>query len=932
MRNTNNANDSIARARDFPSSLSVIFMLFCAVFARTANAQIGAIPQIAVPGGPSSIEPVDLNADGATDLVVATYSANAITILMGSNSGSFTQTLLLTPAAATKPLNAHVADLNQDGKLDLVASFSGGINAGFFVYLGDGAGGFSQLSNTQYYGNVDTRLSDWNHDGYTDILTLSSAVNILADYPCIKAFNNNGSAVFAPSTVWNITFPTITFTKATWSDIAAGDIHGNGQIGVAGTYYGGYTQGGMDQTFYYYVSGLMTYSFGTSYHNLGTTKYVSIAFGDYDQDGITDCILGDALANVNVYKMNAGVISASWFMADSPRSLQLTDVNNDSIPDLVCVSPTDHALLYRLGTGAGNYGIAHSIGTGGVAPMAVAFPVLSPFNLRVGLVANQGSDSMSAFPLSAAGIGDAHTRPVEFTEIDQPDSPAFFGVRSADLDLDGNRDLVAVGINQFTILKGHGDGTFDTTTSISVAQGLNANSGSRIFALADMNHDGRADLISTTNSAPLAICLNNGVGGFGAATTFGNSASGFDSVTMVDLDSDGNTDALVVNPAGHFVRAMRGDGSGGFTTVGDTPFGSNSGSDYRIAAGDFDGDGNPDIVKSAFQWNNLELYTGTGTGTFNSPSTIATGNYWNNRIAAGDFNFDGALDVLLESASSVSPLTSNIISIALFGGNGNGTFQNPVAGTSFSAGFVFEAAEGDMNSDGYLDAMTVVRTLHNYGQVGSTGTGGSLTTLGYTEAHANVQMSDASGGFAATMMEVPIRYNINWNKSSPVDVSDLNSDGRLDLAPAQPVVLLNSSHLPAGVSIYGAGTHGCGGAHGLMPLGEPTVGNPQFGMISTNAPPNSLGVELDCDAQNPIGTDAFSLGFTLFLDLNNATYLGSFDMTSDADGYGVGVTNIPNNPAIVGSTIYSQVLWYDPSCPATFFGLTSSPGAAVTIQ
>jgi hypothetical protein len=117
----------------------------------------------------------DLNGDGNLDLAVITSAQddNSVHIFLGDGTGNFT-------AGDTFPTNQDGAnvtpgDLNNDGKLDLVASGAGPENDnGNFIttFLGNGSGSFTQVQDIQLGpGNTKgyTALGDFNEDGNLDV-------------------------------------------------------------------------------------------------------------------------------------------------------------------------------------------------------------------------------------------------------------------------------------------------------------------------------------------------------------------------------------------------------------------------------------------------------------------------------------------------------------------------------------------------------------------------------------------------------------------------------------------------------------------------------------------------------------------------------------------------------------------------------------------
>src|SRR5262245_56612656 len=127
------------------------------------------------------------------------------------------------------------------------------------------------------------------------------------------------------------------------------------------------------------------------------------------------------------------------------------------------------------------------------------------------------------------------------------------------------------------------------------------------------------------------------------------------------------------------------------------------GGSFDVKAGDFNGDGNPDLATANFYDDTVSVLLGNADGTFQPAQTAAVGPYPRS-LAVGDFNNDGNLDLVTTIHAG-----SGGIDISILLGNGDGTFA---AEMQKRLGYypALYVATGDLNADGKLD---LVATLEN---------------------------------------------------------------------------------------------------------------------------------------------------------------------------------------------------------------------------
>jgi hypothetical protein len=125
------------------------------------------------------------------------------------------------------------------------------------------------------------------------------------------------------------------------------------------------------------------------------------------------------------------------------------------------------------------------------------------------------------------------------------------------------------------------------------------------------------------------------------------------------------------------------------------------------AVGDFNGDGQADMVVVNRGSNSVSVLQGSGDGTFLPAFSYATG-VSPSAVAAGDFNGDGHLDLAGVTPNLLAP--SQTIGIQVWLNNGNGTF--PIRSLISAAGVILSSqATADFNGDG----IPVLVHLHDHG-------------------------------------------------------------------------------------------------------------------------------------------------------------------------------------------------------------------------
>lgn len=178
------------------------FAVACALVLGASPAPPRFVPApgspIAIGGAPGGTEAADLNRDGKLDLVVTNGPANAVEILLGDGHGRFAPAPGSPLAVTVPPHLSAVGDLDGDGRLDLAVTSHD--SHGVYVWLGDGTGRFAAVPGSPFPAlpsgkphNHGLALGDVDADGDLDILTTDDVAHAVA------VLLNDGHAAFRPA-------------------------------------------------------------------------------------------------------------------------------------------------------------------------------------------------------------------------------------------------------------------------------------------------------------------------------------------------------------------------------------------------------------------------------------------------------------------------------------------------------------------------------------------------------------------------------------------------------------------------------------------------------------------------------------------------------------------------------------------------------------
>lgn len=710
-----------------------------------------------------------------------------------------------------KPLKVISADVNGDGKPDLVTLFYDG-SGKVSVSINSGTGTYAApviysagLGNVSVYPRA-IAVGALTTGGKPDIVVTGASGSNQ-----IGILKNNGNGTFAAAT----TITTATTNNPTDALLLV-DVNGDGKLDIVEAYSSG---GAIHKISVFLGNGDGTFQAEKS--QALPTNPLWMTAGDVTGDGNMDLVIGDDQKNYIVCTgFNSGVFNVQTPVSSGTNDyfvgFVLVDINGDSKLDIVNPNTQGKSWGILLGTGTGTFGPSTNTPTHVFLPSQVFVgdfngdgksdvAVLGSGDAGVEIFTGQGNGTFNA-PGSIYSVGGqpyfftaSDTRGVGKLDILVPDEvvginiltgngdgtfraginynvpfttgqTAGFGQNIAVVDFNGDGKLDVAeaveasngsGLQSILIYLGNGDGTFQLGTNLSAP--LNVD----YLAAADVNGDGKMDLIAVgtgNNGVNFSVLLGNGNGTFAAPVTSTHGLSGVFSLAVADVSGDGKPDVILESNNGS-LAVLLGNGNGTFQAAQVTTL--TYGIYGDVAIGDFNKDGKMDIaVPSSLGY--VSILFGNGNGTFLAPVNYNIPSSTPQGVKTADLNGDGNLDLIVADGNK---------GIAVLMGTATGVFQLPV---SYASSPAFSASSpnpgtllvGDIDGDGKTDAIVL---NYNYGTVA-------------------IMKGNGDGTFQA-----PVEYA---SSESPFNGAalDINADGAVDL------ILVNNAVPGIGVLMNTGGT------------------------------------------------------------------------------------------------------------------------------
>jgi hypothetical protein len=423
-----------------------------------------------------------------------------------------------------------------------------------------------------------------------------------------------------------------------------------------------------------------------------------------------------------------------------------------------------------------------------IVPTGATNLPISVTDIDVQLTGYSSSNFLPVFP----GMATPITTIAQASVVNTNSGSNTIFIKTADLDGDGKPDLIAsytfanIGLFLNTSTPGN-----LTSASFNTEVDLASGNRSTLVAVADMNGDGKPDLVSYNRDIPeLDVWQNQSVPGtisFLKVVTLPNTGT---TIAVGDIDGDGRPDIIQTDPTQTTLSVIKNNSTGGL--LNNTSFGApvaypcGNGIEF-MAVHDLDGDGKPELITCNRKDNNVSVYQNMATnGVIDNTSLAARVNYPAGKgpfnIAITDIDGDGLADLIITNTDT------NTISIFK-----NLTTPGTINSGSFAAAVNFVSGQtpnlldvGDLDGDGKPD-IAVCNT-----QSGTVSVFKNISATGAIDQSSLATRSDFTSGlfpYSAT-------------------IADLDGDGQPEISVANQVTNTISifetsiNHLPPTITAF----------------------------------------------------------------------------------------------------------------------------------
>jgi hypothetical protein len=529
-----------------------------------------------------------------------------------------------------RPRAVAVDDLDRDGDADLVFALQLPEQVSIRKRLPNGDYDTPVLVSDPSLGQSPPqhlRLGDIDNDGDTDIVFAKLDGSICTS-------RNDGSGTFAAASC-----------IAGGARVELADINRDGWLDLVLAVGSGveWRANNRDGTF--------TATQSVTFQRAGS----GLAVADFNRDGRLDIARADAGVNAGISVHLNPASGTTWSTAQlfdtAVTSLVALDIDADGDIDVAAgrCNTTGH-VIFRRNDGAGNFDSVSGLGvdepTPGQTPCARTLVATDlDRDGRTDLVDADGHGRILYYRNAPEGFALERVAANAGAATDS----VFHTVAVADLDLDGDADLLAAHGNENLVARSE-NRTVHRAIRVGVTQsGGVAMPGAETLLTGDVNRDGLPDVITLSSTDGVARFLRRTPTGFAAAATIDTNVTSARNGVLADVDRDGKLDLLYGNATLGRIMLKKGLGDG---TFGPT---INLGGGFleigQIVAADFDRDGDLDLAAVDAPFAVMRWLRNDGFGSFSvQPGTSSLDGV--RSLAVADIDRDGWPDLVVAAETA----------------------------------------------------------------------------------------------------------------------------------------------------------------------------------------------------------------------------------------------------------------------------------------